>query len=82
MGVRVSVVPFRLSEPLAIVSLDGANWRVDLFGYGDCAPLGATMFATIEQAGDHVADLYIEGTRLLFKDWTSGIRDRMSEALQ
>ncbi len=77
-----NVVPFRLPEPLAIISLDGANWRVDLFRYGDCAPLGAATFATINKAGDHVADLYIEGTRLLFKDWTAGIRDRMSEVLQ
>ena len=76
------VVPFRLPEPLAIVSLDGANWRVDTFGHGDCASLGVTMFATINKAGDHVADLYVEGTRLLFKDWTAGIRDRMNEVLQ
>ncbi len=77
-----TVIPFRLPGPLAIVSLDGANWRVDVFDHDDCVPRGATMFATIAQAGDHVADLYIEGARLLFKDWTAGIRDRMNEVLQ
>ncbi len=33
----MSVVPFRLLEPLAIVSLDGANWKIAMFSHGDCA---------------------------------------------
>ena len=82
MGALMSVVPFRLPEPLAIVTLDGGNWRVEAFDFGNVTSPRVWVFSTTDQAGDHVADLFIEGSRLLFKEWTSGVLSRMCEALQ
>ena len=76
----MSVVPFPLPEPLAIISI-GANWQIALYQHGDCAPLGVMEFATADQVVPRAIDLHIESWRLVFGEGTGWIRSRLREAL-
>lgn len=76
-----NVIPFRLPEPLAVVSID-ANWNITLFGHDDCAKLGVIEFAIADQVVSRLFDLHLECWRLVFTAGTRGICDRLCEALR
>ena len=76
------VIPFRLPEPLAIVSINGANWQITMFRHDDSAPLGVLEFAIADHLVPYLVDMHIECWRLVFGDGASGIRDQVGEAVR
>ena len=74
-----AVLPFRPGHPTAVVSIPGANWRVDLFAARTSAPVEVLEFAVAGSAALCASALRRDGWRVIFGDGACGIREQVME---
>lgn len=74
-----AVLPFRPGRPTAVVSLPGANWRVDLFAARAAAPVETLEFAVAASVAFFASTLRRDGWRVIFGNGARGIREQVME---
>ncbi len=75
-----AVLPFRTRHPVAVVSIPGANWSVQLFGARACEPVETLEFAVAASVAFCASSLRRDGWRVIYRDGARGIREQVEGA--